>query len=250
MARFLVLRLAGPLMSFGGVTVDENRPTHALPTQSQLTGLLANALGWRAREGERHNRLQARLVFGARQDRAGQVLVDYQNAHVSQREVAWRWRTDVPLVRSGGSAETNAQRYRHYIADGVVSVALTLDPADEAPRLDDLAAALLRPARPLFLGRVSCPPSGPIFTEEVVEADSLPEALRRMPLAARARPAAAGEFLAEWPARGAFAGDGTSVRQVVERADLRDWVDNLHAGWRLVATGVLAPTPAPGPEAS
>lgn len=242
MATFLVLRLQGPLMSFGSVSVDETRPTHQLPTQSQLTGLLANALGWRAREGERLNRLQERLVFGARRDRPGELLVDYQNAHIHKGEAAWRARTAGPLVRAGGDAYENVQRWRHYIADGRVTVVFTLDPAGEDPTLEMVSCALQRPARPLFLGRVGCPPSSPLHRGETVTADSVPEALLGVPPLGNDR----NGLLAEWPARGALAGGPDLVRQVLERADLRDLVNNMHTGWRLVATGFLSATPEPG----
>lgn len=243
MTIFLVLRLQGPLMSFGGVTVDEKRPTHPLPTQSQLTGLVANALGWRAREGERLNRLQERLIFGARQDRPGEVMVDYQNAHISQKEVAWRWRADAPLKRKGGQVETNVQRWRHYIADGAVTVALTLEPASGEPTLEQVSMALQRPARPLFLGRIGCPPARPIHLGDTVQADSAHQALRLIPALESVR-----EMYAEWPADGPLAGDASLARQVVERADLRDWTNNLHTGWRLVAAGFVTPGTGSGME--
>ena len=41
----LILRLRGPLMAFGDVAVDEIRPTDLLPGLSEMTGLIANALG-------------------------------------------------------------------------------------------------------------------------------------------------------------------------------------------------------------
>jgi CRISPR system Cascade subunit CasD len=244
MATFLVLRLQGPLMSFGDVAVDETRPTRPLPTQSQITGLLANALGWRAREGKRLGRLQERLVFGARQDRPGEVLVDYQNAHIHKGQAAWRARSDSPLVRAGGDSYDNLQRWRHYIADGAVSVALILEPASEEPTLEQVSIALMRPARPLFLGRAGCPPARFIHRGETVQAGSVPEALGLISAEAEDLE----NLYAEWPADGPLAGDGSLERQVIERADLRDWVDNLHTGWRLVAAGRITPESAPTRE--
>lgn len=241
MAEFLVLRLRGPLMSFGAVAVDETRPTHVLPTQSMLTGLVANALGWRSKEGSRLNRLQERIVYGARLDRAGEALVDYQNAHVSKGQAMWRFRSDAPLVRSGGDGYDNVQRWRHYHSDAAVTVVLALSPADEEPTLEQIGAALYHPARPLFLGRVGCPPSGYLHVGERIVAGLVPEALA---LATDAE-APGAERLAEWPAEGLLAGEGDAVRRVMERSDLRDWEDDLHQGRRLVVCG-LVPTPAGG----
>lgn len=56
--------------------------------------------------------------------------------------------------RRGGEGSSGTHiRYRHYHADRVQIVALTLVPSDPAPTLDDLENALKHPARPLFLGR-------------------------------------------------------------------------------------------------
>ena len=64
----LILRLQGPLMAFGDMAVDEIRPTDTLPGLSQMTGLIANALGWTFQDRERLQRLQDRLRIAARED--------------------------------------------------------------------------------------------------------------------------------------------------------------------------------------
>lgn len=236
MAAFLVLRLRGPLMSFGGVAVDERRPTNPLPGLSLLTGLVANALGLRSRDGALLDRLQERLVFGARQDDPGEVIVDLQNAHIQKGQAMWRTRTLGPLVRAGGEYE-NLQRWRHYVADGAVTVVLGLDPAEEEPTLSAISEALTRPARPLFLGRIGCPPSVFMHLGERVEAGSVPEALSLVP----ALDGPKGPRLAEWPGEGPWAGDGADALRIEDRYDLRDWVNDLHAGRRLVAAGRITP---------
>jgi CRISPR system Cascade subunit CasD len=238
MALFLVLRLTGPLMSFGDTAVDETRPTAALPGQSMLAGLVANALGYRAREGARLNRLEERLVYGARRDRPGERFTDYQNAHVQCNQTMWRWRTPGPLKRGGGTVYDNTQRYRDYVADGAVTVVLTFIAPDESPGLEDVARALVRPARPLFLGRAGCPPSGLLYRGERVEALSVFEALALVPAFDGA---AQGDFFAQWPAEGMLSGPAGVERRVVERPDLRDFVSDLHAGGRLVAQGIVRP---------
>lgn len=73
MANHLLIRLEGPLMAFGGETIDSIGVIRDFPAQSMLTGLIANALGWRREDAGAHDRLQARVVFGARLDRAGTV---------------------------------------------------------------------------------------------------------------------------------------------------------------------------------
>ncbi|HML52669.1 MAG TPA: type I-E CRISPR-associated protein Cas5/CasD [Solidesulfovibrio magneticus] len=243
MTEFLVLRLTGPLMAFGDVAVDEIRPTAVLPSQSLLTGLVANALGWRAREGERLNRLQERLVYGARRDATGVTFTDYQNAHISPGQTMWRYRTPGPLKRSGLKYD-NVQRWRDYVADGFVTVVLTFVPADENPTLAEVGQALRRPARPLFLGRVSCPPSCPLYREETVLAASVPEALAAVP----AQGGLGGDYLAQWPGDGPLSGPPSLAGRLVERTDLRDWGNDVHRGRRIVAQGCLRPARSGGEE--
>ena len=181
----LVLRLDAPLMSFGGVAVDETRPTLEHPGRSMLTGLLANALGWVHGDFEALQRLQSRLDFAVRQDRPGRLLVDYQTVDLSQDFMGESWTTHgVPEKRGGASLGTHIRR-PHYLADAAYTVALTLDPADESPTLDDLQAALRHPARPLFIGRKTCLPSRPLVGgqdhEDRITAPSPVEALVLVP---------------------------------------------------------------------
>ena len=67
--RHLILNLESPLMAFGGETIDNYGVTRWFPAASMLTGLFANALGWRRVESDRHQSLQDRLVFASRIDR-------------------------------------------------------------------------------------------------------------------------------------------------------------------------------------
>ena len=67
--RHLILRLEAPLMAFGGETIDNYGVVRPFPAASMLTGLLANALGWRRIERKRHQQLQDHLVFASRIDR-------------------------------------------------------------------------------------------------------------------------------------------------------------------------------------
>lgn len=78
MPQHLILTLEAPLMSFGGAMIDANGPTLDLPIRSMVTGLIANALGWHRVERNRHQSLQDRLVMGARLDRPGIAVRDFQ----------------------------------------------------------------------------------------------------------------------------------------------------------------------------
>lgn len=221
--RWLHLQLAAPLMAFGGVAIDQVGPTRDLPAASMLTGLLANALGWRWSDRAAHQRLQDRLVFGALLTRPGQLLTDTQNTKLAKADKGWTtW--GAPEGRDGASYDAPHRRKRDYLADAEAHVVLRLEPEDEAPELDALAEALDTPARPLFIGRKPCLPSVPL-NAGWVEADTARAALVKLGIEPER-----GGGIALWPA-----GEGEGSGE--ELADLRNWRTGFHAGTRLVIRG-------------
>ena len=182
--KHLVVRLESPLMAFGGETVDHFGVTRRFPALSMLTGLFANALGWCRTDGASHQHLQDRMIFAARVDREPAPiwqLRDFQTAKLD-KERAWTTR-GAPEERKGGTGTYKSPhiRYRDYLADMVVTVALRLEPPDNNPNLDRLAESLQQPARPLFIGRKPCLPSAPLF-EGFTQARTALAALVNWPL--------------------------------------------------------------------
>ena len=231
--RHLILRLESPLMAFGGETIDNLGVIRRFPSASMLTGLLANALGWRRTEAERHQGLQDRLVFAARIDRepAGGVrLTDFQTAQLGASDAGWTTRGR-PEGRAGGANTYNAPhlRYRDYFADMCVSVALRLEPEEGFPTLEDLETALQEPARPLFIGRKPCLPSSRLF-DDIVDAETALGALLQLPPDAVS--AGATHFRSQWPDREGLEGVVPSNRYML--TDQRNWVSGLHGGGRWV----------------
>ena len=231
--KHLILNLESPLMAFGGETIDNLGVIRWFLSASMLTGLLANALGWRRIERERHQQLQDRLVFAARIDReprSGVRLTDFQTAAINNTEQSWTTRGR-PEGRGGGTYQ-NHLRYRDYFADMRVTVALRLEPADDAPTLDDLVHALQEPARPLFIGRKPCLPSAPLY-RETIEAGSALAALLAASIELEEDPK--GTVRLTWPQ----GEDDAAVRltNTYMVTDQRNWVSGLHGGGRLVCEG-------------
>ncbi len=231
----LLLRFDAPLMSFGGVLVDQINPTDRYPGRSLLAGMLANALGWDHADGERIGRLQARLRHAARWDIEPQLLIDYHTVDLGQPHLlgtGWTTRGQMEKRAGGEAKHVTHQRWRHYWANGVATVALGLV-AEEGPGLAELEAALRQPARPLFIGRKTCLPAAPVLLGRF-QADSLRDALRQTPLAptapGRRHPA---RIAACWPAEEA------PGQHEDELYDLRDWHHNLHRGSQRLAFGFL-----------
>ena len=231
--RHLVLNLESPLLAFGGETIDNLGVIRPFPAASMLTGLFANALGWRRTERERHQRLQDRLVFAARIDRepaTGVRMTDFQTAQLGANDRGWTTRGQ-PEGRAGGPNTYNAPhlRYRDYYADMRVTVALRLQPKDDTPTLDELAAALEEPVRPLFIGRKPCLPSIPLFGG-FEEGDTALAALLQRPL--YCAPRATEPIRTLWP-------EGEGVAHIEPHrngmlTDQRNWMSGLHGGGRWV----------------
>ena len=214
--RCLILDLCGPLMSFGDTAIDEICPTRRLPGRSLLAGLIANALGYEHGDVDLLTRLQERLRFAARLDREGRGIVDFQTAELSKQDPIWTTRGVRGERHGGGDTYSGpALRYRHYRADSRVMVALTLDPAGEQPGLQAVADALLRPERPLFLGRKGCPPASRILYD-TVDAESLAAALDR--------------FAGEGPIETEDDTNEPAGRSITV-TDRRDWRLGFHAGF-------------------
>ena len=213
--------------------IDAHGVIRNVPAQSMLTGLLANALGWTRAMRAEHQALQDRIVFGAvwERDVALSRMTDYQTAQLAKNDRAWTTR-GVPAGRAGGAATYVGahQRWREYHADLRLAVVLRLNPAEAVPTVDGLAAALDRPARPLFIGRKSCLPSTRIFGGWVMDAPNARSALQAV------APSGMSGLLAFWPA----AEGTTGANRVTTVTDERNWASGLHGGERRICEGSIA----------
>ena len=234
--RWLHLQLAGPLLAFGGVRIDQLGPTREFPAASMLTGLLANALGWQRWHWQAHQDLQDRLVFAARREHEAQpgLLIDMQNAALEKTDRGWTTWGEVE-GRDGASYGGPHRRERHYQMDASLRVVLRLAPAEGALDLDALAAALDRPQRPLFIGRKPCLPVGRIVQGWVTAADAHQALSAVAPVP--------GPLRALWPV-GEGPETGPTVDRIIDLADLRNWRTGLHGGARPVVEGWLHPAGA------
>ncbi|MEU5160141.1 type I-E CRISPR-associated protein Cas5/CasD [Streptomyces sp. NPDC020875] len=151
----LLLRLAGPLQSWGSASRFTRRGTENAPTKSGVLGLLAAAQG-RPRTADLSD--LAALRFGVRIDQPGTRLRDFQTAHHAD----------------SGKAMPLSERF--YLADAVFLAGVE----GETAFLQRLYEALLAPVFLPYLGRRSCPPSRPI-TMGPPEDVPLEDALRTTP---------------------------------------------------------------------
>jgi len=156
----LVLRLAGPMQSWGTQSRFTERDTGLEPSRSGVIGLLCAALGVSrsdtAKQGENNPlvRFQS-LVMGVRVDREGVLSRDYQTAGAG--DILGR---SYGIRRANGTIDPKAISLsnRYYLADAEFHVALE----GEDELLEELEKALQSPRWPLYLGRKAFPPTPPL----------------------------------------------------------------------------------------
>ncbi|MFD4825139.1 type I-E CRISPR-associated protein Cas5/CasD [Streptomyces rubiginosohelvolus] len=224
----LLMRLAGPLQSWGALGRFDRRDTQPHPTKSAVIGLIAAALGL-----DRADELGTltELRFATRADRPGQtfrdfhvvgggtyplrprdIITDHRRAAkaaaaletatgptfghlpataVTQWYGAPKEITPDPglgTLVAGNTSRDAIMSTRWYLADAAFVIALE---HTDRELLDRINHALEHPARLLWLGRKSCPPTGTIAggvhpgTLETVlrSTELLPTATTRQPWA-------------------------------------------------------------------
>jgi CRISPR system Cascade subunit CasD len=154
----MLMRLAGPMQSWGTRSRFSNRDTGLEPSRAGIIGLLCAALG-RPREARLDDFLP--LKMAVRVDREGRLMRDY---HTSQ---------NVRRADTSKGAQDTVLSERFYLADADFLVGVEGDRAF----LEQLDAALQRPVWPFFLGRKSFVPSLPV--SEGVSDDELFEAMKK-----------------------------------------------------------------------
>ena len=168
----LLMRLAGPMQSWGTQSRFTMRDTGLEPSKSGVVGLLCAALGW-ARE-ELLDDL-AGLLMGVRVDCPGVMKVDYHTAGGGA----------LPGGRPYGVAKANRGKpdtvlsNRYYLADADFLAGMESDNMALLRRLDD---ALRDPVWQLCLGRKAFVPGVPVYVPGGLrEGEGLRDALTRHP---------------------------------------------------------------------
>jgi len=166
----LLLRLVGPMQSWGTTSRFDQRDTGKEPSKSGVVGLLAAALGI-DRENWTDLEPLTRLTMGVRHDRPGVPRRDYQTAqHI--------------ISADRSKIHETAVTTRDYLADAAFLVGLKWE---DRSFLERTHAALRAPVWQLALGRKSYLPSEPICIENGVQDTPLRDVLTRWPWIASLR---------------------------------------------------------------
>lgn len=159
----LLIRLAGPMQSWGTTSRFDERDTQLEPSKSGVLGLVCAALG---RDRAEPVDDLARLRMGVRVDREGVLMRDYQTA------------TGVMVATGKADLGRTVVSPRYYLADAAFLVGFE---DDDIPLLETIQEALKRPVWPLALGRKSFPPAQPVWLSDGLYSDDLEATLRTAP---------------------------------------------------------------------
>ena len=165
----LLLRLMGPMQSWGTTSRFDQRDTGKEPSKSGVIGLIAAAMGIDRDEWTDLKPL-THLVMGVRHDRPGVPKYDYQTAGCAA--------TDTIIQADGKPAKSGVVSQRDYLADAAFLVGLE---CEDRLLLERIYAALRNPVWTLALGRKSYVPSEPIWIENGLQGMPLREALAQWP---------------------------------------------------------------------
>lgn len=150
----LIIKLTGPLQSYGNEATFNRRTSYRYPSKSALLGMFAAALGYR-RDDLRIRELN-QLRMATRIDQPGQTITDFQTVEYDQKH------------------QKRSLSYRDYLQDAVFIVAIS----GENKMIEDIHFALHHPKFQLYLGRRANAPAGPLRTR-MIDGSNPIEALKR-----------------------------------------------------------------------
>ncbi len=182
MPEYLVFRLYGPMVSWGGIAVGEYRPAERSPSKSAVLGIVAAALGIRRDDTAGQACLRDGYLMASITHTRGTLLRDYHTTQVAP-EIAkkrhWRFftrREEMSIPRDDLSTILST---REYLCDVIYTICLREAGANPPYTLAEIAEGLRHPVFALYLGRKSCPLALPL-QPQVVKGANLREALEKV----------------------------------------------------------------------
>jgi len=161
----LLLRLMGPMQSWGTQSRFSHRDSDLEPSKSGVIGLLCAAMGKPRDDLETVEKLSG-FKMGVRVDRQGTLKRDYHTA--------------LNVAKAGGGKPKDCEpSERFYLSDACFLVALK----GELSLLRDILTYLANPVWQLYLGRKAFVPALPVFLKDglLPDCEDLVEALKNYP---------------------------------------------------------------------
>lgn len=145
----LLLKLAGPLQSYGTDSHFETRQTGRYPSKSAVIGMISASMGLKRHQDKEIQALN-QLDFAVRVDQPGKILRDFHTAHALKKD---------------GKVNRTYVTNRYYLEDAVFVVALS----GSESLMQEVSRAIKSPYFQPFMGRRALPLTSDFFIEEVEE---------------------------------------------------------------------------------
>lgn len=142
----ILLKLKGPMQSWGTSSHFETRTTDYYPSKSAVIGIIAASFGYKRDNDEKIQKLNE-LNFAIRIDQPGVLAKDYHIATKYKVNIDKKYKISVAFDR-------NYVTNRYYMEDAIFVVAISH--ADDQ-WIDSIYHALQNPYFTPFMGRRSCP---------------------------------------------------------------------------------------------
>lgn len=134
----IVIKLSGPLQSFGTNSHFETRHTDFYPSKSAIIGLISASLGLKRDEDLKIQKLNE-LDFAVRIDKKGSLAMDYHTAR---------------KYKDNGDFERTYVTNRYYLEDAIFVVFVS---SSDENIMNKIENALKYPYFQTYMGRRSCP---------------------------------------------------------------------------------------------
>jgi CRISPR system Cascade subunit CasD len=156
----LLIRLEGPMQSWGYRSRYDYRDTSLEPTRSGVIGLICAAIG--IARGEDISRFDV-IRMGVRVDEPTYWRSNFPQKPYHGGRPERDYQTALNVIKADGSGTDTVVSYRDYLADASFTVGLQ---SEDAKLLQDIADALRSPKWMLFLGRKAFPLTVPPLKPE------------------------------------------------------------------------------------
>ena len=163
MRQHLILKLEGPLQSWGRHSFEGLRPSEAFPGRGALLGLLGACLGIDRENWEGQRQLASSVRFAVRCD---------QGEHRPLKMTDYHTVKDARVDYQGLKSHETIQTWREYWQDAKYTVAIWSLPQAEVS-LQQLKEGVCKPVFTPVLGRRSCPLVRPLFENQIEAEDAL-----------------------------------------------------------------------------
>jgi CRISPR system Cascade subunit CasD len=176
MPAYLTFALVAPLASFGSIAVGERRSGWDRPARSAVLGLIGACLGLERDDDAGQDALAADYALALLCQSPGRLLADYHTTQVPPAKRGRRFATRAQELAVPGHELNTILSRRDYRTGAWHLGAISLRRESARWTLEELAAAMRRPAFVPYLGRKSCPLGLPL-APRISDAPDAPVAL-------------------------------------------------------------------------